>query len=218
MCVACRSTWCLYQWTAFRIQFSPSTVWVPGVKFSLPGLASKHLYSLSYLAGPMRFFLFHVFILVYNCSCKYVCAPHLSRMPGIWRGWSENISDPLELVLEMVSATMWALEIQPRFSEWIHALNWAVSSGDIINNKTVVKYGVIESELTHNGGLSRRWKRILPSTLPKKGWILKLSTKWWWHTSLIPARRSQLDLWVQGQTCLEDSQGYTEKSHLEKKK
>jgi hypothetical protein len=46
----------------------------------------------------------------------------------------------------------------------------------------------------------------------------------WWHTPLIPAfgRQRQVDLWVRGQPGLQsefqDSQGYTEKSCLEKPK
>jgi hypothetical protein len=47
---------------------------------------------------------------------------------------------------------------------------------------------------------------------------------WWWRKPLIPAlgRQRQADFWVWGQPGLQsefqDSQGYTEKPHLEKKK
>jgi hypothetical protein len=50
------------------------------------------------------------------------------------------------------------------------------------------------------------------------------STGRWWRTPLIPAlgRQRQVDFWVQGQPGLQsefqDSQGYTEKPCLQKKK
>jgi hypothetical protein len=53
---------------------------------------------------------------------------------------------------------------------------------------------------------------------------MKMLSRAWWHTPLIPAlgRQRQEDFWVQGQPGLQsefqDSQGYTEKPCLEKQK
>lgn len=40
------------QRTALGNQFSPSTVWVPGMALMLPSLCCKCLYHLSHLTGP----------------------------------------------------------------------------------------------------------------------------------------------------------------------
>jgi hypothetical protein len=76
--------------------------------------------------------------------------------------------------------------------------------------------------------VSAKWQIMGPSEQPLRLWkrIFKneLEAGQWWRMPLIPAlgRQRQVDFWVQGQPGLQsefqDSQGYTEKPCLKKKK